>query len=250
MRRLSVFLAALAFAAAADADSLRVVATTGWVAAFVRSAGFTGPIRVLAPFELQHPPEYELKPSDAVAVGEADVIVYAGYERMVGRLREVTGNTRVILLQIVTDHSLATIRQSLRVISEALGTSVRAEENLRAILAFTESWRQDLAAAGWSGAPVLAHAMQKPLLEELGLRIVGVFGPAPLEAAKIRDLSGLGARLIVDNVHNPVAGPLRETVKDARYVAFRNFPTTEVSVLDVLAENRRLLGAAGGGGTR
>jgi zinc transport system substrate-binding protein len=225
MKRLSVFLAALAFASAAGADSPRVVATTGWVAAFIRSAGFTGPIRVLAPFDLQHPPEYELKPSDVQAVAEADVIVYAGYERMASRLREVTGNSRVRMLQITTDHGLATIRQSLRAISDALGTTTRAEESVLAIQAFYESWRRELAAAGWSGAPALAHVMHKPLLEELGFRIVGVFGPAPLEATRIRDLSGLGARLIVDNVHNPVASPLRETVKDARYLALRNFPS-------------------------
>jgi zinc transport system substrate-binding protein len=249
MKRLSAVLLAFAFASGAWAD-LRVVATTGWVAAFVRSAGFTGPIRVLAPFELQHPPEYELKPSDLLAVADADVLLYAGYERMASRLLDAVSSSTIRKLKITTDHGMKTIRESVMAIAGALGTSAKAQENLETIQAFIESWRRELAAAGWSSAAVLAHAMHKPLLEELGFRIVGVFGPAPLEATKIRDLSGLGARLIVDNVHNPVASPLRETVKDARYLALRNFPSSDISVLEILAENRRLMAATLGGGAR
>jgi zinc transport system substrate-binding protein len=244
MKRMVTLAAAALAAGLAFADAPRVVVTTGWVAAFVRTAGYSGPIRVLAPLELAHPPEYELKPSDVTAVAGADLVVYAGYEVMVTRLRDAAGGGKAKVLQIATDHSLKTIQESVRAIAVALGTSAAAAENLRAVEAFYESWRKELAAAGLAGAPVLVHALQKPLLDELGFRIAGVFGPAPLEAARIRDLSGAGASLVADNVHNPVGEPLRETVKDVRYVALVNFPSTEVGVLDILAMDRKLLAAA------
>jgi hypothetical protein len=245
MKRLAVFLAAVVLVSAAVfADPARVVATTSWVSAFIRTAGFTGPITVLAPFELQHPPEYELKPSDIQAVADADLVVYAGYERMVDRLRESAGGAKPKLLQIATDHSLKTIRSSVRLIADALGTTAKAEENLRALEAYFEAWRQELASAGLAGAPILGHVMHKPLLEELGFRIVGVFGPGPLEAARIRDLSALGTGLIADNAHAPVATPLQETVKDPRYVALINFPAADISVEDILADDRARLAEA------
>jgi zinc transport system substrate-binding protein len=242
-RLLFVALAALA-AVGSFADTPRVVVTTGWVAAFVRTAGYTGPIRVLAPLELQHPPEYELKPSDITAVAQADFVVYAGYEVMVSRLRDAAGGGKAKVLQIATDHSLKTIQASVRAIAEALGTTAAAAENLRAVEAFYESWRKELAAAGLAGAPILAHAMQRPLLAELGFTIVGVFGPGPLEAAGIRDLSAAGTSLVADNVHGPVGQPLRETVKGIRYAALVNFPSAEVGLIDILATDRKLLAAA------
>jgi zinc transport system substrate-binding protein len=250
MKRLVVLPVALAISCAAWADPPRVVASTGWVAAFVRTAGFTGPVRVLAPFELQHPPEYELKPSDVPAVAEADVLVYAGYERMVGRLLDATKNTRVKSVRIATEHSLKTMTESVLAVAAVLGTTEKAEENLRAVARYLDSWRQELAARGLAGASVIAHVMHRPLLEELGFRVAGVYGPGPLEAARIRDLSALGVSLVADNVHNPVGTPLEETVRSVRYLLLRNFPSGDVSLLEILAEDRRLMSAAWGAATR
>ncbi|MEN6381870.1 MAG: hypothetical protein ABFC86_01185 [Rectinema sp.] len=62
-----------------------VIASTSWVQAYATAAGAKN-IKTIAPFELQHPPEYEIKPSDLVAVQNASLIVYSSYERFAKKL--------------------------------------------------------------------------------------------------------------------------------------------------------------------
>ena len=62
-----------------------VVASTAWTAAFGYAAG-AETIHVLAPYEMRHPPEYELKPSDIAVLSQADFVIYAGYERMAEKI--------------------------------------------------------------------------------------------------------------------------------------------------------------------
>jgi ABC-type Zn uptake system ZnuABC Zn-binding protein ZnuA len=65
-----------------------VVASTSWVAA---RAGGAEHIRVLAPAELRHPPEYELKPSDLAAASRAGLVLYAEWDTFARRLKEAAG---------------------------------------------------------------------------------------------------------------------------------------------------------------
>ena len=55
----------------------RVVASTAWAGAVARAAGARN-VRVLSPPTLQHPPEYEPRPSDLLAVAEAEFLVLGG----------------------------------------------------------------------------------------------------------------------------------------------------------------------------
>ncbi len=193
---------------------------------------------------MQHPPEYELKPSDVSAVANADLVIYAGYERAVPRIVEAVGGRTIALLKVGTDNSLATIRATVTAIARAAGTEAEAARNLAAVEAFYDEWKRELASQGLAGAPVLVHAMQRPLAVELGFRIEGVFGPAPLEAAQIRGLSQSSVRLVIDNGHDPVASPLKETIRGARFVELINFPPRQGTIIDLLAEDRARLRAA------
>ena len=222
-----------------------VLATTSWTAAFARAAGLSE-IKILAPYEMTHPSEYELKPSDLRAVAEADLIIYAGYEIMVQRLKSAVGESEAKLLQISTDYSLATLRESLGKIAAISKTESVAQKSISEITEMYENWREDLRKAGLLGSPVVVHVFQKPLAEELGFEVKGVFGPIPLEAKQIATLSEKSVRLIIDNKHNPVATPLRETLGEIPYVSFINFPASRDSgtLLDVLQSNRRALASA------
>ncbi len=53
----------------AEAQGPKVVASTSWVAAFAKLAGATD-ITVIAPSNLQHPPDYDPKASDLEAVAD------------------------------------------------------------------------------------------------------------------------------------------------------------------------------------
>jgi zinc transport system substrate-binding protein len=67
-----------------------VVAATGWAAAFARAAGAED-VLVIAPENLQHPPDYDPKPSDLLRLRDADFIVLGGFEGFAQRLRDSAG---------------------------------------------------------------------------------------------------------------------------------------------------------------
>jgi zinc transport system substrate-binding protein len=226
-----------------------VIATTAWVAAFVQLAGEES-VRVLAPYEMRHPPEYELKPSDIEAVAHARLIVYAGYETMVDKLKETAGRSDIRTLQIDTRNDLATTRAAVRKIAAALGTADTAEGNLEQLELYFADWRREITDLGLAGAPILVHFFQQPLARELGFEVRGVFGPAPLEPAQIVTLSGSQVPLIIDNWHNEIAQPLLETIPGVLRVSWLNFPGAfgTRSLRDVLDYNRRALSQAWGQG--
>jgi zinc transport system substrate-binding protein len=235
----------LAGALGAQGKQVRIVATTSWTAALAAAAGATD-VRAIAPSDLRHPAEYDMKPSDVAAISGADLIVSTGFEVMAKRLAEAAGSRKIRILQVDADYSLATLRRSIMAIAAVTGTEPQARAAIAALEDFMTSWKADLRGRGLAGAPVIVHLFQQPLAEELGFAVAGVFGPAPLEAAQISRLSGRRAALVIDNWHNEVAGPLRETMREARFASLINFPGPDgtVTLLDVLADNRKRLEAA------
>ena len=214
-------------------NDISVVATTSWAAAFALAAGAED-VHVLAPYEMQHPPEYELRPSDLVILSEADLVIFGGYERMAGKIREALGADSPRLLQIPTDYTLATMESTIGVLSEALGTV--ADDPAKVYREFYADWRRELEGLDVIGKKVIAHVFLKPFADEIGIEVVGVFGPAPLEARQIVNLSNLEADLILDNWHNEVGKPLLEVMKDTPVIELINFPGVEgtKTLLDVL----------------
>lgn len=224
---------------------IRVVATNSWTAALAAAAGARD-IVTLAPAGLRHPAEYELKPSDVAMLKGAKLIVTTGFEVMAKRLAEAAGSRRIRVLRIDADYSLETMRTSILAIADILGTQDQARDSIADLETFLSSWKQELRDDGLYGAPILVHVFQQPLMAELGFSIKGVFGPAPLEAAQIAKLSAEKVTYIVDNWHNEVAAPLRETLPDARYASLINFPGPDdtKTLLDVLSDDRHILSTA------
>lgn len=241
----SMALALSSTPAIAQPKELRVVATNTWTAALAAAAGATQ-IVALAPGDLRHPAEYELKPSDVMLLKGADVIVYTGFETMAKKLASAASDGGLKMLQIDADYSVATMRSSIMAIAAILGTEAKARESVAALEQYITAWKAELQSKGLFGAPVVAHVFQVPLLKDLGFDIKGVFGPGPLEATQIAKLSSIPATFIVDNWHNEAAAPLRETMKAARYVSLINFPGPDgtTSLLEVLADNMKRVEAA------
>ncbi len=243
----ALVLIGIALPLGAQQPSLRIAATNSWTAALAAAAG-AADIVTLAPSDLRHPAEYELKPSDVAALRGAGLIVSTGFEVMAKKLAEAAGSQKIRVLQIDADYSLATMRTSILAIADVTGTQAKARASIAALESFMAAWKAELQAAGLVGAPVVVHVFQQPLVAELGFDVKGVFGPGPLEAAQIAKLTPVRARLIVDNWHNEAAAPLRETMKAARYVSLINFPGPDgtKSLLDVLSDNRSRLRVAAG----
>jgi len=243
----ALVLIAAALPVGAQQPSLRIVATNSWTAAFAAAAGATD-IVTLAPSDLRHPAEYELKPSDVAELQDAGLILSTGFEVMAKKLADAAGSQKIRLLQIDADYSLATMRASIMAIADVTGTQARARASIASLERFMASWKAELQAAGLVGAPIVVHLFQQPLMAELGFAVKGVFGPGPLEAAQITALTPVNARLIVDNWHNEAAAPLRETMKSSGYVSLINFPGPDgtKSLFDVLSDNRARLRVAAG----
>lgn len=238
-------LSAITVSAQAPQKPFLVVATNSWTAAFAAAAGAKD-IVTLAPAELRHPAEYEMKPSDVTLLKGARLIITTGFEVMAKRLAEAAGSRKIRVLRIDADYSLETMRTSILAIADILGTQDQARTSIADLETFLSSWKQELRDDGLYGAPIVVHVFQQPLMAELGFTIKGVFGPAPLEAAQITKLSAGKVTYIVDNWHNEVAAPLRETMPDARYASLINFPGPDdtKTLLDVLGDDRHILSTA------
>ena len=175
---LSVIAVSSTVAAGLSGESLRTVATTEWVAAFCRAAGLTE-VHVLAPATLTHPPDYELKPSDIPVLTEAELIVFGGYESMMGRIRSQIAGTETRMLRIDTTYEPSKLEASVRAIAEVAGTSADGEKGIAGVREAWSAARRIVAGRGLTGKRAVVHRFQAPFAAAVGLDVIMVFGPAP-----------------------------------------------------------------------
>jgi hypothetical protein len=223
-----------------------VVATTGWTAACAEAAG-AEKVVVLAPYGMEHPSEYELRPADIPVIMNAELIVYAGYEVMTERLKKGLDIPPEKLLLIHTDYRYADIEQSVMSIAEKLGTADVARENLRDIKRAFDDGRRLLQSKDMTGKPVMVHRFQSSVAAELGLNPRVLFGPSSPEAQEIAAASHEDVWMIIDNIHNPVGRPFREVLPGKAYVQLLNFPGREgtKNLADVVRYNILQITSAG-----
>jgi len=197
-----------------------VIASTSWVQAFVIAAGAKNVVTI-APFELQHPPEYEIKPSDLLAVQHASLIVYSGYEKFAKKLAETAQNKNLRILAVYTDNVPSTIIAESKKIAEALGTTAEQAKWAQAFTSFTENLRSEVAAL--PDKKVVVQAYMKTFVDWLGLDVVGTFGPGEPSPAVVLDLIKKKPAMVLDNYHNPGGKALAESL-GVPYVLLINFP--------------------------
>lgn len=222
--------------------SQNIVTTTSWVAAYVRAAGVDD-VYNFAPAEMAHPPEYVLKPGDVLKIKSAEFIVFAGYEVMVKELKGPLELDNESLIKISTGYNYKQIVSSVLTIANKLGTENKANVILKDIQSTYNKSREQLVKNNLMDKRIIAHFHQQSILKELGLNVVGVFGPGPIKPSELVKFKKLGADYIVDNIHSPRGKGLTEIIEDAKYVSFVNFPGTNgtVSIKDVILYNVELL---------
>ncbi len=108
------------------AQKIRVAATTQWTGAMARAAG-ADTVLVFSPAGLLHPSEYELTPRDVLKLSKVDLIVGAGYERMMERLIEEAGDKNIPMLRIDTFNHPDSLVRAVHIIAEKLDTKKKAE---------------------------------------------------------------------------------------------------------------------------
>lgn len=216
---------------------LRVVASTSWTAAFAKAAGATD-IVTIAPLELKHPPEYEIKPSDLAAVAGAQFLVHSGYERFAKRLAETAGIDGLTIVQVYTDNIPATFKSEARKLAVLFGTLPAYESWAARFDTLTTSMKTAVSEA-FPDKRVVTHAYLKTYAQWLGLDVVGTFGPGEPSPAVLLELSKARPALIIDNYHNP-SGSSIVAATGAPLVTLINFPGKDGTrtIEDVFALNQ------------
>ena len=233
--------AALTLVSSAWAAPKKVVASTSWAAAFADIAG-ADEVESIAPVNLRHPPEYEITVSDVQKISDSEVFIYAGFERMMKTLGTKVPN-KGTSVQVVLDNSLATVKESTLKIAQELGTEDIQKVRYAEYEKLVKDGQKKALKKKLNKKKVLCNKNQTYLAKELGLDIAGVFGPGPVSAEELLEAKKAGYDLIIDNIHNPTGKPVTEILPKAKYIEWRNFPTTveHDALKKVVADNIEIL---------
>jgi len=210
-------------AASSASHPASIVASTSWTAAFADLGGLDD-VAFIAPATLTHPPEYEITVSDVVKINHADYFVYAGYERMMQSMGDSIKKEAGTMVQITTTNDIENVKKQAAILASLEGTEDKSKVRLDSYIATIEEGAKQAEALGLTEAKVYCHTMQVYLAKDLGLQVAGTFGPGPVTAQQISEVSKGGYQIIIDNIHNPIAGPLLEVSPDSKIVVWRNFP--------------------------
>jgi zinc transport system substrate-binding protein len=231
----------LLLAIGGSASAAGVVASTPWVGAMARAAGAQDVV-VIAPAGLVHPPDYDPRPSDLVAVSSASHVLSGGYEGFATRLAAAAGHDAA-KVTVRTTYEPAVLEVELLRLGRLFGTLPSAQAYLIEFRSTWQAGRQSLAGAMNGDPPrVAVHRFMQPWLELLGVKPTAVYGPGALSPSELARLKALDITLVVDNAHDPQGAVLAE-VSGARYVKLVNFPATGEGLTDVVRANVKRLNA-------
>ncbi len=205
---------------------IKYMATTKWVASIVEIGGLDN-VESFAPSDMVHPPEYELKPDDIDNLTKAEIVFYAGYEqKMVEKINESLKNSKndFEIVKITTENSLENIKTEAKKVAEKFNTLDNYERNIEQIENTYNEIRDTLRNRDLYRKNAYVHVFQLPLAKSLEFNIVGTYGPAPVSAEQIQEVSDLKPDIIIDNFHNEVGSPLKEVSAESLYLSFINFP--------------------------
>ncbi|GAB1409321.1 hypothetical protein MASR1M90_04750 [Desulfovibrionales bacterium] len=241
MKRMVILCILLCMSLSAHAAPV-VVAATSWAAAFARAAG-AEQVVVIAPENLQHPADYDPKPTDLLRLQRADFLVLGGFEGFANRLREAAASSAVVV-QVHLDNSPETIRTEVLRLGELFGTQDAAH-------AFVQRFEQECAALRselrdamhGKSTRAVAHTFMTTWADFAGLDLLDTYGPGLLQPSDVLRLSSLRPDFVLDNGHMPGGAPIAEA-SQARLVTLINFPGTGMDLLDVFRANARALAEA------
>ena len=231
--------------AAPAQPTLKIVASTSWVGAFAKAAGATD-ITVIAPSNLQHPPDYDPKPSDLAAVSSADYVLLAGFEGFAARLQEAAGGDSKKVITVATENSPEAIRKEVTRLGELFGTSDQAAEYLKEFdthYAHLAEMVKD--ALGGQQPVVVAQAFAVPWVMMAGLKPAGTYGPMPLTPNDLKALADAHPTVVFENAHMPGGQPIADAT-GATKIDLINFPGDDLDLMLVFHTNAdRLVAALG-----
>lgn len=225
--------------AGAPGDGPVVVASTSWAGAFAKAAGAKN-VTLVAPATVPHAPDYDPKPSDLAKVGSADYVLYAPFDSFAPRLKDAAGG-HAKTVQLNLENTPATIHSEVTRLGKMFGTSRQATAWLAAFdRRYAELSGQVRAAAGKPAPAAVAETFMSYWGGFAGLQVKGTYGPEPLTAGKLAELTALHPAVVLANAHLPE----NAEIPGARTATLINYPGPDLDLLGVFEENSRRLTAA------
>ncbi|MFY1692899.1 ABC transporter substrate-binding protein [Plantactinospora sp. WMMB782] len=226
-------------AAAPAAGGPKVVASTSWVGSLAKAAGVTD-ITVVAPANVQHPPDYDPKPSDLAAVAGADYVLFAEFDGFAAKLKDAAGG-KGQLVPVELENTPAKIRSEVTRLGGLFGTADKAAAWLTTFdreYANFSSGLKDVAPIPPKTA--VSHLFMAYWAEIVGFQVVGTYGPQPVSAGQLAELTAKKPAVVLANAHLPGANP---EIPGAKRVDIVNYPGADLDLLAVFRTNAERLGA-------
>ncbi|MFI5492388.1 ABC transporter substrate-binding protein [Actinoplanes sp. NPDC051859] len=218
---------------AAAAGGPKIVASTSWVGALAKAAGTTD-ITVIAPANVQHPPDYDPKPSDLAAVAGAGYVLYAEFDGFAPKLKEAAGG-KGKLTPVELENTPGKIRAEVTRLAALFGTQAAATTWLTAFDTEYAKLASDVKAALPQPAPTaVSHAFLGYWADFAGVKVTGVYGPQPVSAGQLAELTGKKPGLVLANAHLPGVNP---DISGATRVDLINYPKQDLDLLSVFRAN-------------
>ena len=213
-----------------------VLASTSWVGAIAKMAG-ASTVDVVAPANLQHPPDYDPKPSDLVKASTADYVLLAGFEGFATRLKDAAGSDAKVET-VMTAYTPEVLSKEVLRLAGEWGTTDVATANLEK---YTADWNaasaSTIAKLQSSSVVVVAQAYVAEWAMFAGLTPAGTYGmknmPTPSEVA---DLVKLKPAFVFENSHMPMGADVA-SASGAEVVSIVNFPEADLDLSAVIAKN-------------
>ncbi|MDI6742050.1 MAG: hypothetical protein QMD11_04845 [Smithella sp.] len=222
-------------------DKIIVVASTSWTAAIAKAAG-ADEVRILAPFDLKHPPEYDYRPSDIAKLRFANLLVYGGYEPFIKKLAVTAGfpEDKIIIIQTSNDPEI--LKKQAQMLSEKMGTQTREAQWEKAFDKALSGVREHTRKNNFRHKKVLVQKYQLPFVKWLGFHVIGVFDADEMSPNKVMEYAKMKPDMVIDNFHNPQGKPIAE-IAQCDYVALINFPSAKApTLIELFNENASKLG--------
>ena len=213
--------------------ALKIVASTSWAGAFAKAAGATD-ITVIAPATVQHPPDYDPKPSDLVAVASADYILYAEFDGFAAKLKEAAGSTAK-LVAVNLENTPKTITAEVTRLAGIFGTPDAAKTWLAGFDTEYARLSAQVKTTVPNPAPTaVSHLFMGYWADLAGVKVTATFGPEPITASQLAELTGKKPGLVLANAHLPGNNP---DIPGAKRVDIINFPGADLNLLTVFRTN-------------
>ena len=220
-------------AASSTGAGLKIVASTTWAGAFAKAAGATD-ITVIAPATVQHPPDYDPKPSDLVAVASADYILYAEFDGFAAKLKEAAGGDAE-LVAVNLENTPKAIAAEVTRLAGLFGTPGVASTWLAGFDSEYSKLSAQVRAKLPTPAPAgVSHLFMGYWAELAGVTVIGMFGPEPITPSQLADLTAKKPGLVLANSHLPGNNP---DIPGAARVDIVNFPGADLDLLAVFRTN-------------